>query len=490
MSLQRPITAPEKPRTQSDGSKYGIGFSSQERELQLDHLPVQGRIPPWLSGTLIRNGPAKFEAGRQPFRHWFDGLAMLHQFSLKGGTVAYANRFLKSRAYTAAQETGRIGFSEFATDPCRSLFRRIKAMFVPEDLSDNACVNVTRIVDRFLALTETPLPIEFDPDTLETVGVLDYADSVRGQITTAHPHYDFARAELLNYVTHFSARSKYTVYRTGSGETRRTPIASMSVSEPAYMHSFALTEDYVILVEFPLVVSPVRLLLQGRPFIENFRWKPERGTRFLVFDRAGRSLKGVYESDAFFAFHHINAWEERGDVVLDIAAYPDAEILDALYLERLRRQAGPVPSAAFRRYRIPVGGSSVKYDVVGDESIELPRIHYRRCNTKPYRFAFGVSTSRQTPGDFSNQLVKVDVDHGSSATWFSEGCYPGEPVFVAPPQAKAEDEGVVLSVVLEANRGNSFLLILDAQSFAEVARAEVPQHIPFGFHGQFFGDAI
>jgi carotenoid cleavage dioxygenase-like enzyme len=82
------------------------------------------------------------------------------------------------------------------------------------------------------------------------------------------------------------------------------------------------------------------------------------------------------------------------------------------------------------------------------------------------------------------------VDHGSSATWFSEGCYPGEPVFVAPPQAKAEDEGVVLSVVLEANRGNSFLLILDAQSFAEVARAEVPQHIPFGFHGQFFGDAI
>ena len=126
------------------------------------------------------------------------------------------------------------------------------------------------------------------------------------------------------------------------------PIASMPVAEPAYMHSFAVTEAYAVLAEFPLVVSPVRLLLQARPFIENFRWKPERGTRFLVFDRAGRTLKGVYESDAFFAFHHINAWQDRGDVVLDIAGYPDAAIIDAFYLEDgLRRQAGPVPTASF-----------------------------------------------------------------------------------------------------------------------------------------------
>jgi beta,beta-carotene 9',10'-dioxygenase len=489
MNLHRPITALGKPRTQSAHSKYGVGFSSQERELRLDHLPVQGSIPPWLSGSLIRNGPAKFEAGRQPFRHWFDGAAMLHQFSFHGGTVAYANRFLKSRAYTTAQETGRIGFSEFATDPCRSLFRRIKAMFVPE-LTDNPNVNVTRIADRFLALTETPLPIEFDPKTLETVGVMAYADSLGGQITTAHPHYDFARAEALNYVTHLSRRSKYTVYRTGRGETRRTPIASMPVGEPAYMHSFAVTEHHAILAEYPLVVSPFRFLLQAKPFIENFRWKPERGTRFLVFDRAGRSLKGVYETDAFFAFHHINAREDRGDLVLDIAAYPDAAIIDALYLDRLRTQAGPVPTAVLRRYRIPLGGASAKYDVIGEENIELPRIHYQRCSMKPYQFAFGVSTNRKTPGDFSNQLVKVDVDRGTSATWFSEGCYPGEPVFVAGPQARDEDEGVVLSVVLDADRGNSFLLVLDAQSFGEIARAEVPQHIPFGFHGQFFGDVI
>ena len=46
--------------------------------------------------------------------------------------------------------------------------------------------------------------------------------------------------------------------------------------------------------------------------------------------------------------------------------------------------------------------------------------------------------------------------------------------------------GVVLSVVLDANAGRSFLLVLDAGSFEELARAEAPHHIPFGFHGQYF----
>ena len=44
---------------------------------------------------------------------------------------------------------------------------------------------------------------------------------------------------------------------------------------------------------------------------------------------------------------------------------------------------------------------------------------------------------------------------------------------------------MLLSVVLDGERGNSFLLVLDARDLAELARAEVPHHIPFGFHGQF-----
>ena len=71
-------------------------------------------------------------------------------------------------------------------------------------------------------------------------------------------------------------------------------------------------------------------------------------------------------------------------------------------------------------------------------------------------------------------------------TWSEDGCYPGEGVFVPSPDARSADDGVVLSVILDAAVERSFLLVLDAGSFDELARAEVPHHIPFGFHGQHF----
>ena len=89
-------------------------------------------------------------------------------------------------------------------------------------------------------------------------------------------------------------------------------------------------------------------------------------------------------------------------------------------------------------------------------------------------------------GNFLDSLVKVDVETGRDEKWWEDGCYPGEPVFVPTPGAEAEGAGVLLSVVLDAARRRSFLLLLDAQSMAEIARAECPHHIPFGFHGNYF----
>ncbi|MDX8153279.1 carotenoid oxygenase family protein [Patulibacter brassicae] len=70
------------------------------------------------------------------------------------------------------------------------------------------------------------------------------------------------------------------------------------------------------------------------------------------------------------------------------------------------------------------------------------------------------------------------------------GCYPGEPIFVPAPDAEHEDEGAVLSVVLDSHAGRSFLVVLDARDLSEIARAELPHHLPFNFHAQFFGDRV
>jgi carotenoid cleavage dioxygenase-like enzyme len=465
-------------------NEFHLGFSTLEDEINIENLSVKGTIPNWLSGTLIRNGPAKFEVGKEKFRHWFDGLAMLHKFSFKEGKVAYANKFLESNAFKSATETGKISYKEFATDPCRSIFKRVSSMFSTK-FTDNVNVNITKIANRFVAMTETPLPVEFDLKTLETVGVFSYDDKIDSELTTAHPHYDYVQNRLVNYATKISRVSSYNVYNINDGTKSRNLIGSVSVEEPAYMHSFGMTENYVILVEFPLVVKPLDLLLSGKPFIENFSWKPNKGTRFIVMNKQNGNLVGIYNSDAFFAFHHVNSFEKDGEVFVDIIAYHDSSIVNALYLDVLRGQKdGTIPVSQIRRYRIPIQGGIVKYDVISSDAVELPRINYKKYNTKDYNFVYGIST--YSANDFANQLVKVDILHKTSKIWFEKNCYPGEPVFVTTPNATNEDDGVILSVVLDASNNKSFLLVLDAVTFEEIARAEVPHHIPFGFHGQYF----
>jgi carotenoid cleavage dioxygenase-like enzyme len=193
----------------------------------------------------------------------------------------------------------------------------------------------------------------------------------------------------------------------------------------------------------------------------------------------------MYSAEPIFAFHHINAYEEEGEIILDLAAYHDESIVGALYLDQLRTEAGTVPLAKLRRYRISLDGDSVSREAVADLIVELPRINYRACNMRRHRFVFGVSRTGATHGVYDS-LVKTNLESGESKEWSEERCFPGEPVIVASPDAVAEDEGVVLAVVLDANQQKSFLLVLDAHSFEEVARAQVPQHIPFGFHGQFY----
>ncbi len=468
-------------------SAFDLGFGRTEHEITIDRLPVRGAIPGWLTGTLLRNGPGTFQVGEQRYRHWFDGLAMLHKFSFAGGQVSYANKFLESKAYREAEASGRISYSEFATDPCRSLFGRVMAVFSPK-ITDSAKVSIARIADQFMALAETPIQVEFDPQTLESVGVFTYEPGSVGQMTTVHPQFDFAHDEVYNLVTRYHMVSHYRIYRMAGGGAPKL-AGQIPVSQPAYMHSFGMTQNYLILAEFPLVVNPVHLLLWLRPYIENFHWKPERGTPFWVMNRHTGEVVGRFESDAFFAFHHVNAFERDDEIVLDIVAYPDAGIVQSYYLERLSDTTAKLPFGNLRRYRIPLKGGPVTYEVISGECMELPQFDYARYNMDgSYRYVYAVSINPEHRQGFYNQIVKADIETGHSLTWFEEGCYPGEPIFVGAPGRVQEDDGVILSVVLDERRGSSFLLVLEACTFTELARAEIPHPVLFGYHGAYFQD--
>ena len=73
-------------------------FLPVQQERHIERLPVQGTLPPGLSGTLFRNGPNP----RFPSRdlHWFLGDGMVHAFSFdapgSAGGVSYRNRWVRT----------------------------------------------------------------------------------------------------------------------------------------------------------------------------------------------------------------------------------------------------------------------------------------------------------------------------------------------------------------------------------------------------------
>jgi carotenoid cleavage dioxygenase-like enzyme len=358
---------------------------------------------------LIRNGPAKFDLDKRSLEHWFDGLAILHKFSFKGGKVSYTNKFIKSNAFFKAKEKGKISFREFATDPCLPIFSRVSSVF-SFDTADNTNVNITKIDNKFIAMTETPIPIEYDPKTLDTIGVLRYDDKLLGNLTTAHPHYDQNTNESFNYLLIFLVIASIMYIGIKAGKTHDLITSTIEVKAPSYRHSFGLTEHYIILVEFPLVVNSLDLLLSGRPFIENFRWRPEQGTKFTLINRRDWKVVGIYSCEPFFAFHHINAFEVDNKVVIDMITYKDISIINSFYLDVLRGDEPiNIPISQYRRFTIGLDNGSVGYKIV-HEGLELPKINYQ-LNTKNYNFLYAAGMSSDT--NFNDRLVKIDVKLGT-----------------------------------------------------------------------------
>src|SRR6187551_2955584 len=107
---------------------FRLGFEEPTEEIEVADLPVEGELPGWLAGSLVRVTPAKFQVGGKQLAHWFDGQAMLHAFGVDAGRVSYANRWLRTKQLESIERDGKLAYSEFATDPCRSIFKRMSLM--------------------------------------------------------------------------------------------------------------------------------------------------------------------------------------------------------------------------------------------------------------------------------------------------------------------------------------------------------------------------
>ncbi|WP_415379213.1 carotenoid oxygenase family protein [Halosimplex sp. TS25] len=459
---------------------FELGFASLSNEVRDRSLPVEGTLPDWLDGALVRNGPATFEAGGERVHHWFDGLAMLHRFAFdgRGDTVSYTNRSLRSETYRRAMATGEIS-GQFATGG--GYLRRVRQLLFG-DPTDNCNVHVARVDGTLVAMTEVPRYVACDPDTLETRGEFAFADALTGHVNCAHVLPDPHRGETVGLLTTFGRPSEHTFYRLPDGSRSRERIGSVATESPAYLHSFALTERFVVLTEHPFVTTPASFLLPGREsFVDHYEWKPERGTRFHVLDRETGERVATAVTDPWFVFHHVNAFEADGELVVDLVAYPNADVVDGLYLSEASDWFEHGSDGHLRRFRVQIDGQAVASETLYG-GCELPRIA-REDRTREYRYVYTQGAAEPD----GNHVAKVDVTTGESDRWEESGLFAEEPVFVRAPDAeRPSDEGCVLVTALNTDEGRTDLLVLDGETLDERARAPLPHAVPFGFHGRYF----
>lgn len=442
---------------------------------------IEGKIPDWLRGEVVRTCPAIFESSDWRAKHWFDGLAMIYAFRIGDSGVDYRSRLLDSETARDAR-LGKANLGSFGTPTTRPLLRHILEP-IPR-ISDNTNVNIVRMGDELVALTEGDRQNIIDDETLASLGPVAYSkDTLSRTIMSAHPHFDFDRGKVLNVATGFGVGGVISIFEHAPTARRRVVVGSWQTKRVPYIHTFGLTPRHAILVGHPLEVSPVKMLWSSKGYIDHFDWHPEEGTRLALIDRSNGEVR-EHVTEPFFVFHTVNAFERGDDTVLDVLAYPNDDIMWSLRTDRMAA-ALPELTPSLTRLVMRPGVERATVEKLSSVGFEFPSTNYKRVNGRPYRFAYGAADGHQADGSYSSAIVKADIETGASKS-FTDGTHIyGEPLFVSRPGGDGEDDGVLLTVGSAKHAESSILAIIDAKSMALLSSAQVSSSIPLGFHGSF-----
>ena len=456
-------------RESADNPFLQGNFAPWRMEGDAPDLEVIGELPRELNGTWYRNGPNPAFAPMGRY-HWFDGDGMIHAIRLEAGRASYRNRWVRSAGLVAERAAGR------------ALYPGLFDMTPSETPSykNTANTNIVWHAGKLLALMEATPPTQLRPDTLETVGEYDFGGGLAGAMT-AHPKLDPETGEMLFFGYGPFPYLQYWVADRDGALVRHEVV---DLAWPSMVHDFAVTANHVVFILNPLVFSFENLEQHGSVFT----WEPERGTRLGVMPRSGGAADvRWYETEACYVFHPLNAYEEGGTIVLDVARYPRLDFMTP----KAARDPGLDEDTAPKMHRwvIDLAGGGVRSQPLDDVGAEFPRADERRLGRKHrwgYVAAVGPEGSSGMP--LFTAIRRYDLERGTiDARAFGPGNGVAEPLFVPRAADAAEDDGYVLALAYDAAANASRFHVLDARDIAgePIATVLLPHRVPYGFHGNW-----
>ncbi|KAK0615169.1 carotenoid oxygenase [Bombardia bombarda] len=382
--------------------------------------------------------------------------------------------------------------------------------------------------------TDNSMLKQIDPQTLEPIGFATQKalhPALLGHLSCAHAQHDPITGDVFNFNLEFGRTATYRVFQV-SASTGKTSILA-TIRRPdlraAYIHSLYLSPSYVILCvpSSHIAMNGMRILWERNVLDSIEPFDTSKKCKWFVVDRLhGKGVVAEFDTDAGFFFHTVNAFEERDETDLvdgtnslfcEVIEFPTLEVMYSMYYDVILQKDGAekefwgneqrrrdvMMNMAQYRFRVPLAATEGEttasrapnklstaakiLTIPAPHAGELPTIN-PLFTTRRHRYVYSVCyRGRSTIMD---GIVKTDTLTKDVLFWDNPtGHSPGEAIFIPRPGGTEEDDGALLSVVLDGHNRTSYLLCLDAKTMTELGRGEVGFAVGFGFHGTHVGNS-
>ncbi|KAJ8658906.1 hypothetical protein O0I10_005288 [Lichtheimia ornata] len=533
------------------------GFYNANDLKEIVDLEVSGQLPDWLVCEHFTVGPGTYDIKYMrklevdgelqhvsryfTFGHWFDGLPLVNRFDIHGqrNSISYRNRLTCRRLIDKIRDNH--GYSSrhpgglFMTKTNQTVLTKVVGVGATskpdyEPCSARVLPSIPGMDGRLFCQNRGKHIQELDPFDMRPTRVVTWNEvnpAFKGYTSCPNGQFDARTGEYINFTMDVGYQStKYNFFTISDRNPKGALIGSVT-APAAYVNSFSITPKYIILAIFPMLATSGGMKFSwNESILESFTFNRSQPTLFYVLSRQSGQHVATYRSDACFAFHHVNAFEDENDnVYVDIICYPDDTIAQQLMVEGLRNPTQMKPprlaASELRRYvlhTVSVTGSrhpstaggngggglfgafrkttpatnsipEASYNKWLQPSLELPQVNpnYKlHAHTFMYGLGFSASSSI-ADGQIWDTIIKANMrDRTIAGAWHEKGCYPSEAVFIPRPSTGpgdevAEDDGVLLSIVMDSARSTSFLLVLDAASLDVLAKAYLGTLVPLSF---------
>ena len=273
----------------------------------------------------------------------------------------------------------------------------------------------------------------------------------------------------------------------------------------AVLNDFAATQNYAIFVQPPIKTSGMKFMLSKRDPGLVTSFEAEESSLLHLIPRSSSSkpeksveiplTPGVVDANLQF----INAYEEGDSIVFDAIASrdtlePGLDLPKWPWADTMEKyQSITTPKTLFR-YQVDTKSGQITKQCLFEGNCAFASINENAVGTQKHRFIhMNVGAENGGVAMPPQGIAVLDCETGTMDSWFPESWsnFCGAPVFAPRENSNGENDGYLLSVMLNGEKQESELLVLDANqvSSGPIARVPLGSLIPHGLFGCFAPEA-